>query len=61
MAPKLKEPVEEIQRTSVFMRRSTWRAMKVRAAQEGRPLVDVITEALESYLRRKKKGGKDGR
>jgi predicted transcriptional regulator len=46
-------------RTSITLDDGLWRRIKIRAVNEGRDASQIVAEALEDYLRRVKKGGKD--
>ncbi len=48
---------EGVKRTSVDLPISLWKRCKTRAAEENRVFRDILIEALEAYLSRKK-GGK---
>jgi hypothetical protein len=48
----------EIQKTNVGLPKRTWEAAKIQAMREGRTLQELIAEAVDVYLR-KKKGGRN--
>jgi hypothetical protein len=57
-------PGKEVVRvkTSLELPEDLWRQAKFRAAEERKPLAEVIADALREHLKRPKKGGgKDGR
>ncbi len=56
MPPMAQKEVKEKQekRTMIVLPERLWRAAKVRAIHEGSNLRQVMTRALEEYLKRKK-------
>jgi len=44
---------EEMQKTTLRLPRSIWRAAKIRAIDEGRDFQDVVADALKTYLKTK--------
>lgn len=46
----------EIQKTAVGLPRQIWEASKIQAMKEDRTLQELVAEALEDYLRKKKRG-----
>jgi hypothetical protein len=49
----------EIQKTNVGLPKRTWEAAKIQAMREGRTLQELIAEAVDLYLRKSKKGGRN--
>jgi predicted DNA binding CopG/RHH family protein len=53
-----KEVIEPMKRTSLSLPDRLWKAAKIRSVEEGRDFQDLVSEALEDYLRKQRKGGK---
>jgi hypothetical protein len=49
----------EVRKTSLMRPEKLWRAVRIRAVHEGRNAQEIVAEALEDYLKRPRKGGKE--
>jgi hypothetical protein len=57
--PKKKEPSEERFRTSMFLPAKLWLDVRTLALQDGRDAQEIVQEALEAYMKKKReKGGR---
>ena len=48
--------VTGLKRTSFVLPEKIWKAIKIRALQEGRNTQELVAEALENYLKSRKEG-----
>lgn len=49
----------DLKRTSLNLSEGLWTRIKMQALREKRDAQELVAEALENYLRRVKKGGRD--
>ena len=47
----------EIQKTAIGLPKKTWQAARLQAFKEGRTFQELVADAIDSYLRKLKKGG----
>ena len=57
---KTKTATEETRKTSIRLPQELWRAAHIRALDEGRDLQDVMTSALQTYLKTPLKRAAEG-
>jgi hypothetical protein len=55
---KKQEPAVEAVKTTIRMPRRVWLAARTRALEEGQDFQDLVTSAIESYLKTPSKEGK---
>jgi hypothetical protein len=58
--PKKEEAMETVKCT-LKLPRAVWREGRIRAMDEGRDFQDIVSEALELYLKAPAKRGREGR
>jgi hypothetical protein len=49
-----------IQKTSLGIPRVLYEAAKIQAMKQGRTLQELVTDAVDNYLKQLKRGGRDG-
>ncbi len=48
----------QLQKTSLALPTALWEAAKIQAIKQGRTLQELVADAVDSYLKQLKKGGK---
>ncbi len=51
----------EIQKTALGLPKKLWEAARIQALKEARTFQELVAEALDNYLRKVRKGGRDSK